>query len=234
MLIEQAASGERGGRRSRPISTSRRCQSAAEFEHPVVATVDDIDVAGGIHRHTDGVIDAGERQHRWRVRPGGQLQHPIVVGINHIHTSGGVHCHIDDAVQIGEWQHRRGVRPRRQASVPGCGRSRPRTRCQTVSTAIPPMPLTCSNGSTVGAFDPTADFTTWTGTQHPPSEYTPPPLAPYDVARGIHRHEHRRARRGWAAAARSGVSDPAANFTSCSLPASPTHTAPAESATRPA
>ena len=73
MLIEQAASGERGGRRSRPNLYVQTVSVRPEFEHPVVATVDDIDVAGGIHLHTDGVIDAGERKHGWRVCPGGQL-----------------------------------------------------------------------------------------------------------------------------------------------------------------
>src|SRR6185437_6735489 len=51
-----------------------------------------------------------------------------------------------------------------------------------VSTAIQPMSLTGLNGSTVGAFDPAADFTTWTAMQHPPSEYTAPPLAPQTLS----------------------------------------------------
>jgi len=72
MLIEQAASGEPGGT---PFAANLYVQTVsvrAEFEHPVVATVNDIDVAGGIHRHTDGLIDAGERENGWRVRTGGQ------------------------------------------------------------------------------------------------------------------------------------------------------------------
>jgi hypothetical protein len=34
-----------------------------QFQHPVIAKVGDIEVAGGIHRYTDRGTEAGEGQH---------------------------------------------------------------------------------------------------------------------------------------------------------------------------
>ena len=50
----------------RPVngSASGWLDARRQFQHPDVTIVGDVEVAGGIHRHTEGAVEAGERQLR--------------------------------------------------------------------------------------------------------------------------------------------------------------------------
>src|SRR6202011_3287900 len=54
------------------------------------------------HRHPEGVVEAGERQHRRGGRVRRQLQHPIVAKVGDVDVAGAVHRHTAEA---GERQH---------------------------------------------------------------------------------------------------------------------------------
>jgi hypothetical protein len=65
--ILRSSSGVRGVLSCADVFEARRsvyaCSAHRQFHHPIIAGVDDKKVAGGIHRHAEGELEAGERQH---------------------------------------------------------------------------------------------------------------------------------------------------------------------------
>ena len=85
-----------------------------QLQHPAVADVGDVDVAGAVHRYTVGVGEAGERQLGRGAHPHWQLQHPVGAVVGDVEVAGAVHRHTLGVGEVGERQLGRGARPRRQ------------------------------------------------------------------------------------------------------------------------
>ena len=90
----------------RPVngSTVWVVEPAASFTTRLLLRVGDVEVAGGVHRHTLGAVEAGERQHDLGARAGRQLQHPIVARVGDVEVAGGVHRHTGGGGEAGERQ----------------------------------------------------------------------------------------------------------------------------------
>ena len=225
-LIEQAASGERGGRRSRPIvrygaSARRQPHNLAE-----AAVVDDVHVACGIHRHAVGAVETGRRQHGRRGRRRRELHHLPVLVVDDIHVACGVHRHTVRVLETGQRQHCLIGRP-------GCQFHHPIVRavvdieraCAVHRHVV--APTRCRRAcSTLWSHDPAAQC-------HPP---WPSPLArASDVY--VDRRPSTAPIPGIVQARRTAAPfwsfEPAANFTTRLFSLSTTSTSPAGSTARP-
>ena len=116
-----------------------------QFYHPIVAIVGDIDVAGGIHRHTAGVVEAGEGQLGRGGRARRQFHHPIVGRVRDVEVASGIHRHPDGVVEAGERQD--GLPSRRVTSR----RCRPQNKATPSRSAAPWLsspPFSTGSGAT--------------------------------------------------------------------------------------
>ena len=64
-----------------------------------MAPIGDVNVAGGVNRHTLWTVEVGEGQHRLGVRPGRQLHHPIAA-VEHVYAAGNVYVVDDDNKRV--------------------------------------------------------------------------------------------------------------------------------------
>ena len=118
-----------------------------QFYHPIVAIVGDIDVAGGIHRHTAGVVESGEGQLGRGGRARRQFHHPIVGRVRDVEVASGIHRHPDGVVEAGERQD--GLPSRRVTSR----RCRPQNKA-TPSRSAAPLAVLAAFLDRLGRYEP--------------------------------------------------------------------------------